>query len=225
MSIVISNIPAAELDGLQEFAIFVCKIYVKNWFTCNIAPFAPKNDLILIDSLKKYRKINPRIADACLEVFMRHLWYPSDILVGLAFFDDRIDDNTKIKMVHALKKPKNTDSDLFRNETFKISSSSTDIVSFISEKTLRFFRIVSGTEFVGFLQSHPSEWKNDPVFSKMQSIVNNLQVVNDAAERAIGLIKRLNFSITEDNAKHNRLLQVVENFRKTHPNHKKSTFQ
>lgn len=155
---------------------------------------------------------------------MRHLWFLSDISVGFAFFDDRIDENTKMKMASALKNTKSSNSDMFRNVTFD-SQSSTDIVNLISEKTLRFFRIVSGTEFNGFLQTHPSQWKNDPIFCKMKSIVNNLQVVNDAAERAIGLIKRLNFSITEDKAKHNHLLQVVENFRKKHPDSKKSSFQ
>lgn len=175
----------------------------------------------MIDSLKKYKTIDSKVADACLEVVMRHLWYLSDILVGLAFFDQRIDDSTKQKMASALKNSKSTDCDMFR----KVTLESTDIANIISKNTLKFFQIVSGTEVFDFLESHPSQWKNNPVFCKMQSIVNNLQVVNDAAERAIGLIKRLNNNITENKERHNHLLQVVEDFRKTHPDNKKSTFK
>lgn len=177
----------------------------------------------LIQSLEDYKKTNQKISEVCLTVFARHYWYLSDILVGLAFFDDRIDDETKVEMVAALKNRKNHDKDEFRNNSLIIGSK-TDIVDLISEKTLKLFQILSGTEFVGFLETPPSEWCNNVVFQKMHSIVCNLAVVNDSAERAIGLIKQLNNTLTADQQKQNHLIQVVEQFRKENADKNKSTF-
>lgn len=202
----------------------MCKIYVHNWFTCNIAAYAPRNDLELIKSLRNYKNVNTKISEGCLGVFERHGWYISDILVGLAFFDDRIEERTKLRMVRALANQKGNDDDEFRN-TSMVARNEIDIVSLVSQKTLKLFRILSGTEFVGFLDTPPDEWKNDSIFAKMHSIVNNLAVVNDPAERAIGLIKQLNNTRTADQAKQNALIQVVEQFRKQYPNKNKSSFQ
>lgn len=40
-----------------------------------------------------------------MKSFMDHLWYMSESLVGVAFFDPMVDTETKIAMVNALKKP------------------------------------------------------------------------------------------------------------------------
>lgn len=177
----------------------------------------------MIHTLESYKAVNKNIADACLAVFGRHYWYLSDILVGLAFFDDRIDEKTKVKMVAALKTRKTDDKDEFRMTTKTIGNKTT-IVDLVSEKTLKLFKILSGTEFFGFLETPPSKWMDNVIFQKMHSTVENLAVVNDSAERAIGLIKQLNNTLTADQVKHNQLIQVVEQFRKEKAEKNKSNF-
>ena len=43
------------------------------------------------------------ISKAAMKSFMGHLWYMSESLVGVAFFDPMVDTETKIAMVNALK--------------------------------------------------------------------------------------------------------------------------
>lgn len=42
-----------------------------------------------------------------LKVFPGHVWYLSDTLIGLAFFDNRVSDNVKVKIVKSLDKKLN----------------------------------------------------------------------------------------------------------------------
>ena len=52
------------------------------------APLARKASVKdLLQALAKYP--SRAIAKAATDTFSRHLWYSSDILVGLSFFDDR----------------------------------------------------------------------------------------------------------------------------------------
>lgn len=57
----------------------------------------------------------------------------------------------------------------------------------------------------------------------MQKIIANMIVVNDPAERAIGLIKEINNTLVKDPEQQNQVIQVVENFNKNHEDRNKST--
>lgn len=197
------------------------KIYVKYWFTCTIAAEAPANDLEFLKSLQDYRKTNQRVAEAAITKIIGHTWYLSNILIGLAFFDKRIDDQTKIKMIQSLSNNGNVINDI-ENKTIT-STSSVKIVNLISNRTLKFFKILSGEDNFPFLSIHPSQWMSDPQYQRMDEIVRNLSVVNDPAERAIGLMKRFNNTLIRSQKGQNDLLQSVENFRKQIPDNKKST--
>lgn len=138
-------------QGLVQFGTFVVKIYLKNWFECMLATNAPLNDLNLITDLKAYLLINPSIANAALEKFSNHYWYLSDILLGLSFFDSRIDHVTKIHMVAGLKRKSRNDDDLIRRKHLN----SDEISDLVSSNTLRFFEIVGNNE-IQFLETHRS---------------------------------------------------------------------
>lgn len=98
---------AAELRGLQQFNAFTVKCYLKAWYTCMSPTAAPRNDLQLLQDLFAYRAVNKEVACAATKSFMRHLWYLSETLVGLAFFDSGILASEKVLMVAALSKPGN----------------------------------------------------------------------------------------------------------------------
>lgn len=193
----------------MDFNIFVVKVYTQNWFTCTIAANAPGNDLRLIEALYDYRKINARIADEVSNVFSLHLWYLSNRLIGLSFFDERIDIATRIKMVRALKKPADDSNDI-KNVTLDLNRKKIVLTDLINKNTMAFFKILSGNDTIPFLNKDPSTWKNDEFFNKMAAIVKDLAVVNDNAERAVGLAKRLNNKFSKDPVRHNEVIQVVE---------------
>ena len=81
---------------------FIVKIYFRAWYTCRIATWAPKDDLKLFQDLSAYESINKRISQATVKSFLRHLWYLSEPLVALSFFDERVEIEEKKKMVAAL---------------------------------------------------------------------------------------------------------------------------
>jgi hypothetical protein len=74
-----------------------------------------------------------------------------------------------------------------------------------------------------FLTTDPSKWDGDENFNKSTAIVNNINVVNDIAERGVKLIKEYNTKITNDEIQKQYLLQVVCDYCNKYPNSKKST--
>lgn len=77
------------------------RIYAKYWYGAQSAPSAPGNDLQLLKDLKLYEETNPKVSKVALKI-MSQLWYLSEELVGLAFFDNKISLDTKKNMVKAL---------------------------------------------------------------------------------------------------------------------------
>ena len=67
--------------------IFAVKIYLKAWIEALLAAAAPSNDLKLFKSIQEYASINHALSKAVLSKFCSHLWYLSEELVALAFFD------------------------------------------------------------------------------------------------------------------------------------------
>ena len=61
-------------------------------------------DLLLLGELESYKKTNEAVANAAIKSFSGHLWYLSEILVGLAFFDPEVSHERKSAMVAALDK-------------------------------------------------------------------------------------------------------------------------
>lgn len=57
----------------------------------------------------------------------------------------------------------------------------------------------------------------------MMRIVENLIIVNDPAERAVGLIKEINNKLTKSTEEQNKIVQVVEDRNKKHVNRNKSS--
>lgn len=212
---------AQEMMGFIRFNIFVIKCYLKYWFTCSLAAYAPLNDLKLIKDLKEFRQLDRPITDAVLGKLSNHLWYLGDILVGFAFFDPRIDVETLKKMVAALKVP-GDEKNLIRKKTLNLEQK-LDITQMISTNTMKFSEIFYVIES-DFLTTNPSLWKNNSEFIRMARIIHEMIVVNDPAERGVGLVKRFNNKITMNPTQQNFVLQVAENYNKQFPDAKKSTF-
>ena len=98
------KISKRETKKWEEICQFSVSIYVKHCFTASDSASAPQNDLTIVKELHNYKKINKGIANAAINKFKNHLWYLSEELVVLGFFDDNISIDAKEKMRTALKK-------------------------------------------------------------------------------------------------------------------------
>lgn len=213
------NLSDNEIEGLVNFNHFVVSVYLKNWFKCVLATQAPLNDLDLVKDLHSYRQHNEAISEAGLKKMTDHLWYLGDILVGLSFFDDRHSDRTRREMLTNLQKDCKTSQNLLRNRSSTVQElCKSEIPDFISKNTMKFFNIIANDENeYDFLKKNPLTWETTPSYIKMKKTIKNLMVVNDPAERAIGLVKTVNNTVTKSTDQQNYLIQVIEDYRKSHP--------
>jgi len=111
-----------EYDSVADICIFIIRCYVKAWFNTPNACFAPRQDLQLLRDLYSYRTINEKLFEVTLKKFINHLWYLAPEAIGLAFFDDNISYDSKIKMAQALKNDSesNVDEDSMNLEKFYV---------------------------------------------------------------------------------------------------------
>ena len=91
-----------DVDGLLEMCIFIILFYVKSSFDAPSAIKAPNQDLMLLQNLIESRKVNARVSQAASSKLLGHLWYISEDLAALSFFDDTVLSDVKLKMVHAI---------------------------------------------------------------------------------------------------------------------------
>lgn len=202
-----------ELKAITEICVFVVIIYVRYWFQAPVASSAPRIDLWLLKELNGFEKINKAIAKKALTKFLGHLWYLSEELVALAFFDNEISIEIKQNMVTAL----NEDASDYSPKRINLNAShigELNIEDFVTSNTLRFFIILGISS--AFL-------KKDDDYKKSKNIVRSMRVVNDIAERGVALIEEYNKLITTNEEQKQFLLLVVKNYRQKYHNTKKST--
>ncbi|XP_026292677.1 uncharacterized protein LOC113217050 [Frankliniella occidentalis] len=213
-----------EKTGVERVCLFVVKIYIHHWFTCQIARWAPRNDLELLGSLRAYAEFDPQVADKGLKAVGRHLWYLSEEIVGLAFFDEIVSADTKIKMVHSMKTNKGSNIPPHR---LSVTGSALKALAYrgledlVTTSTMNFFKKAKLP--TDFLEKPPLEWESDPSYKECLAVVRNLKVVNDTAERGVGLIKEYTAAgLTKDEEQLQSILKIVKNHRACYPKLTKS---
>lgn len=214
------SLSASELSALRNFNLFAVKIYLKNWFECPKATLAPANDLQMMKDLLKYKATNLKIANAAFKTMSRHMWYLSEKLIGLAFFESTVSVEQKRAMVLSLDKiaPPNPPRKITVDEN-KIANQ--ELHHFVTKNTREFFKEMQICE--DFLNKDPSFWTEDDNYLKDQKRLWDLKVVNDAAERGVALIQNYNAILTNQEKEKQYLLQVIEKHRQEMPNSNKTT--
>jgi len=202
---------------VKELTLFISFIYIRFWHEALLAGKSSFNDVQFLQALENYP--NRTIVKAATSTFCRHLWYFSEILVGLSFFDDRIDADVKRKMVANLKLPPSTES-IKRLHSPPEPLSATGLASCVTQRTAVVFDIlcVNGkTNAKSFLAKDPKEWSDDPSYQELHRAVSTMKVVNDPAERAIALMQQYNSSLTKNEEQKQYLLRLVERHRQNYP--------
>ena len=187
--------------SLEISSLFASLVYTKAWFSCPNPIVAPSSDLRLLKSLLKYNEINDVISAAATRALSRHLWYVSEEMVALAFFDLDVDHGTKRKMVKDLGNPEsNEPPKRIQLQVSRIESN--QLEDFVTENTLKFFEILElPSKFL--TETDIEQWEENENFQKAKQCAQSLRVVNDVAERGVKLIQDFNSSITRNKNKNN----------------------
>lgn len=216
-----------EETALRNICIFIIRLYIKSWFDAPSAIKAPFQDLTFIKNLLNYIAIDKDTSQIAIKKFCGHLWYLSAELCGFAFFDEAVSIDTKRKMVKALNNEESTSEMLSTTQRIIISPKNAnellekEIEDFVCVKTNNLFkRFAINTDF---LKLDPSTWRSNEDFQKSIVLLKKIPVINDVAERGVKLIEEYNDKITKDESQKQYLLQVVSDYRKKFPDHKKET--
>jgi hypothetical protein len=211
-----------EEASLRDMSLFGCLLYTKAWTLCPIPASAPANDLKFLKLVHSYEKVNKGISTAAVKAFLRHLWYLSEELIALAFFDDAVDSNTKRRMITALQKETSDEAQpLKRIQIEPISIPEIELSDFVTSRTTSFFHTL-GLNADFLLQADPDNWQFCEHFQMAKKYISSLAVVNDRAERAVKLMQDFNCSITTNEEQKQYLLQVVLSHRAKYPAARKS---
>jgi hypothetical protein len=82
-----------EETGIFQFLLFISDVYIQAWFEAPSSATVPANDLTFLEKLSMVSNTDIRIVTT--GAFKRHLWYLSEVTVGLAFVDCNISVNEK----------------------------------------------------------------------------------------------------------------------------------
>ncbi|KAE9530083.1 hypothetical protein AGLY_011545 [Aphis glycines] len=213
-----------ENNALRDLCIFIIRIYIKQWFCARAAALAPNMDLQFIKDIILYEVIDEQISKSALKKMCGHLWYLTPEATSLAFFDDRVSSQTKIKMVKAMQS-----SDIESEANKLIILKPNEIYDF-ANKDINDFKAIQSSNFfnrfgipMDFLDLDPKLWNENDQYKKSKELVNNINVVNDIAERGVKLIEDYNKLLTKNVDQKQYLLQVVNEYRQKFPDCKKST--
>ena len=213
-----------QLNKIEQFVQFSILVYVPWWMCCPVPATAPQNDLMLWNSCMEYHSTQEKCSVAATKSLKSHLWYLTEELILLTLFNDDIDYNTKDKMAYILQ---SAEAEYFTNRLgngrpkmpeMPLEGKTECLSRFVGASSWSFLKKI-GTNGE-FLAKSAETWFNDPEYIKMKEVVDNLQVVNDAAERGVKLCSdQLKSAKSED--KFQDILQVVENARHQTPNQRK----
>lgn len=214
------KLTAHEERGMREVSLFVVTVYLEAWFSSSIPTEAPRRDLDLMKRLIKYGEVNEKISRATSNKFRNHLWYLSEDLVALSFFDSKVQPSEKMKMMLALNEECHDESVKRPHPNLNEFESKT-LSSFVSMRTKESL-IKFGLD-LDILETDPSTWQNKSSFQEAVKKARALSVINDTAERGVALIQEYNKLLTKREDQLQFMLQLVAEHRSAFPDSRKST--
>ena len=207
------------LKNLGDFCIFLAKHYIRPWFTARSAISAPRHDIALMKALEE--DDNEIIRNSGTKALARHLWYLSEINVGMGLFDNELCNEEKQAFTQNMKTVAGSDEILPRLQALPSEIKDKTVSSFANKNTNRFFDLLNID--TSFFNEDPANWKNNISYQAGQQRVQGLLVTNDCAERGVALVQEFTKSgRTKDEDQLQFLLQVVEDHRKKFPSRTKS---
>ena len=124
------------------------------------------------------------------------LQFLSEQLVGLALFDDDLDNSTKDEMVMAMQKKEGEEEPLkCATIDLKFIQKKTVVDFMIKNSTLLFKKLDLPEDFLKYLAA---QCKHQPGFNVARSFISTLAVTDDHAEHSVALIEDFFGHLTKD---------------------------
>ena len=182
--------------SLKKIADFIILFYVKYFLSSRLSTAAPRLDLSFIYDMKCYSKLlsptyQRKITDQAINSAKRHLWYLRPEQVILALFDPGTSEQEKEALAAALRSFLRPDvfekgKPDFRPVLDKLTDDKPSLSVFVTERSWLVFHLleVSPAELV-WLEFPASTWEHYESYRSLRDYLQDMEVVNDAAERAV----------------------------------------
>jgi len=211
-----------ELKALTDISLFVALVYIRGWSRACLSSKAASVDMEFMRDTDDFARSGYTVGKVARDAMARHLWYISETLIAMAFFDEDVSEEEKAQMVISLEKPALKKA-VKRPEGKCIGNfSSKHFADFVTKNTITFFETLNLDK--DFLKKPVREWPELEGFKNAATSVNKISVVNDSAERAIALMKEFNSSLTKDEKQKQQLLKTVMENRLMYPKKTKDEY-
>ncbi|KAF0714990.1 Uncharacterized protein FWK35_00031556, partial [Aphis craccivora] len=84
--------------SLKRICCFIMKCYAEAWFSSTNAITAPMNDIYFLKTLNAYKMDDKEVAEKAISKIINHLWYLNEESAAFSIFDERINNETQMKM-------------------------------------------------------------------------------------------------------------------------------
>ena len=210
---------AKELEDIKSVGLFVGLFHTPWYFQSPLASKAPMLHLASIHQMKKLKNILPDLADVILKSISLHLWYLTPQSIPLALTDEDLSADKRSQIASSLMniprievlpmgKPTFPDLSTWSDQLWS-QDKLPDLSTMLGpESWLLFNKLGMGEQDLDWLQSDPLFWDMMPGYKRFGDFVRNLTIVNDPAERGVGLMKQLISSYQNENSCQDNLLAV-----------------
>ena len=171
---------------VQALAEFIALIYAPYFLQSPLAIAAPQLDHDLWNDLHSYSECFPegsfhqKMINAAKESVLRHLWYLTEELVVLG-----LSENERKEMANSiLEIPKADEYDVGKPRfPTELMQNNPLMYTFIGERSwIVFHKLEANGEW---LNTPVNEWDRDEEYDAIKTLLKDLKVVNDPAERCI----------------------------------------
>ena len=206
-----------ERGQVEHMAEFIALFHGPLFLQASLAAAAPRLDLQLWQHMEAYGLTEPVVAKATKDSLMRHLWYLAQELVILGLFSPDVSDQDKAQIAQNLLGQE-------RPETFSpgrpafpprsLLCNAQSLASFVGSRSWQLFSLLGASG--RWLQLPPSQWSEDEEYARKATVIRQLAVVNDAAERGVKDCTEY-ADVTRDGALRGRIIAVASSHRAAAP--------
>ena len=202
-----------EREKVDRLAQYIALFHAPYFLQASLASAAPRLDITLWQHMSDFSAIDPEISAAVQASIKRQQWYLTQECVVLSLFDDDLGDETRRSVADALLAvpnpgvflPKKPD---FPTDVLELPGST--LASFVGPRSWLPFQLLSLGS--GWLLLPVDEWVDDDGYKQMASIMRDLAVVNDTAERSLKDIEEY-ANAAHDGEKRGKIILVSNSHR------------
>ena len=224
---------AVELEQIKDVSTFVGLFHASWYFSGPVASHAPLLHLHTISQMKRVKKFMPEVAETVLDSISLHLWYIFPMCIPLALVDETLtNDQRGLIAVRLLKTPRPAKFALGKPSFPDLSSFSArswlagrlpELSTFLGpESWLIFDKLGLSDEDMDWLQHDSGQWECAGGYRRFRDFVKKLTIVNDPAQRGVGLVKQFINTFQNEASCQDNLLAVSKHRKTVQKNSNKS---